>query len=208
MGKKLAVFDFDGTVTSKDSMLEFVRFVKGGGVVSSALMSLSPLIILSKFGLYPNDEVKKKFLRKTLGGTAIADIQEQITKFSKEVIPMIIRPKALEQLQFHKSRGHDVVIVSASLDFWVTPWPDRLGIPCICTKAEIKDGIITGELASPNCYGEEKVTRLKAEYDIDSYEMIFAYGDSRGDRELLRIAQRAYYKPFRGKLVRIEPMKG
>jgi phosphoserine phosphatase len=66
----------------------------------------------------------------------------------------------------------------------------------IGTKLEVKDGILTGQLATKNCYGSEKVRRIREIYNIDECEHIYAYGDSRGDKELLDFADESFYQFF------------
>jgi HAD superfamily phosphoserine phosphatase-like hydrolase len=89
------------------------------------------------------------------------------------------------------------VVVSASVECWLGPWCDKNGLDLIGTQLEIKDNRVTGKLLSKNCYGKEKVNRIRERYDLNSFDFIYAYGDSRGDDEMLELAQEKYYKPFR-----------
>lgn len=205
MGKKLAVFDLDGTMTSKDTMLEFIRYAKGKDKLFNALFWLSPLLVLNKLGLYSSEKAKVKLLSRTLKGDKLSDLQKKAESFTRDIMPGILRPKALEQLQFHRSKGHEVVVITASLDLWVEPWLKRQNLPHYCTKTDVKDGVLTGELASPNVNGAEKLRLLKENYDLPSYDMIFVYGDSGGDKPMMSVGTRTYWKPFRGPLPRWEP---
>ena len=67
----------------------------------------------------------------------------------------------------------------------------------IATRLEIKDDLMTGKFLTKNCYGIEKVNRVKEAYNLDDYDCIYVYGDSRGDKELLELADKSFYKPFR-----------
>jgi HAD superfamily hydrolase (TIGR01490 family) len=118
-------------------------------------------------------------------------------EYSLKHIDPILRPKAMERIQWHKEQGHKVVIVSASIACWLKPWCDRNGLELIATKLEIKDGVVTGKLLTKNCYGKEKVNRVKELYNLNDYDYIYTYGDSRGDKELLELADKSFYKPFR-----------
>ena len=91
-----------------------------------------------------------------------------------------------------------MAVVSASAENWVKPWCDKYGLICLATKLEVKDGIITGKLNGRNCYGDEKVCRIKERLDLSDYHEIIAYGDSSGDKEMLELAHHPFYKPFRG----------
>ena len=112
-------------------------------------------------------------------------------------IDKIVRPKAIEKINWHKNQGHKVVVVSASIECWLRPWCEKNGLELIATKLEIKDDIVTGKLLSKNCYGVEKVNRIKELYNIEKYDYIYAYGDSSGDKQMLELAHEKFYKPFR-----------
>jgi HAD superfamily hydrolase (TIGR01490 family) len=109
----------------------------------------------------------------------------------------MIRAEALERVRFHQQRGDRVVIVSASPTDWIVPWAASEGITeVIGNPAQVSDGKVTGRLAGANCYGPEKVRRLLAlNPERESYTL-FAYGDGRGDRELLAAADHPYYRCF------------
>ena len=88
-----------------------------------------------------------------------------------------------------------MVIISASIDNWVQPFFPSVKV--LGTQVEVKDGCLTGRFLTKNCYGQEKVNRLLAVCpDRETYHLT-AYGDSRGDKELLAFADVAHYKPFR-----------
>lgn len=197
MKKKLAVFDFDGTLTSKDSMLEFIRYTQGSSALYGSLLMLSPFLILYKLGLFSNAKAKQMLLRQHFKGRDEQWLSEKAESFCRKKLPNFLREKALDQLQFHRQNQHDVVIITASLDFWVKPWLERQKLDYICTVSEFIDGKFTGRIVGENCYGPEKLRRLKARYQLDQYDTIYAYGDSRGDREILKAATRGFYKPFR-----------
>ncbi len=107
----------------------------------------------------------------------------------------ILRPGGIEMIRKAKAEGHEVVIVSASIENWVQPFfPD---VKVMGTKIETRDGLLTGRFLSRNCYGEEKVRRFLELYpDRQNYHLI-AYGDSGGDRALLAFADESHYKPWR-----------
>ncbi len=106
--------------------------------------------------------------------------------------------KPWKRLHGHKEQSHKVVIVSASIECWLKPWCDENNLDLIAIKLEIKDGITTGKFFAKNCYGIEKANRVNKVYSLSDYNHIYAYGDSRGDKELLELADESFYKPFRG----------
>ena len=109
----------------------------------------------------------------------------------------MIYPKAIEKIQWHRQKKHEVVIVSASPHDWIEPWATPLGISkIIATKLEIVNNKLTGKLADKNCNHEEKVIRIKKEIPgIEGYE-VYAYGNSKSDRFMLSMADKQFYKEF------------
>ena len=117
-------------------------------------------------------------------------------KFNFEVIKAIIREKAKRRIEWHRNNNDKIVIVSASSDLWIGNWCRENELDYITTKLEQSEGTLTGNLIGINCFGPEKVTRIKAKYDLNKYDKIFAYGDSRGDKEMLEMADESNFKPF------------
>ncbi len=194
---KLALFDFDGTITTKDSMVEFILYAVGKKAYYLGLLKLSPMLIAYRLKLYPNHKAKERLLAYFFKKMSIKEFQALVTSYGEHEIDKIVRKDALAKIQWHKEQGDEVVVVSASMECWLKSWCDRKNIKLIATQLEILDGRFTGKFATKNCYGEEKVNRLRACYSMDDYAYIYAYGDSRGDRELLALADEGFYKPFR-----------
>jgi len=197
MPRTLALFDFDGTITTDDSLLKFIRFVVGDIKFLIGLVALSPILTAYALKLIPNYKAKQKMLSwffKDCSETFFLNVANQ---YSLGLIDNIVRPQAIERIEWHKREGHMVVVVSASLECWLRPWCNQNGMELLATQLEIKNGKVTGYLASKNCYGQEKVNRIKGQYNLEDFEYIYAYGDSSGDREMLELANEKYYKPFR-----------
>ena len=194
---KLALFDFDGTITKDDSLLKFIRFVVGDVKFIIGLITLSPTLTLYKLKLIPNYKAKQKMLSWFFKGMSKDAFFKVTNEYSLVHIDKILRPKAMEKISWHKAQGHKVAIVSASIDCWLRPWCEKNGLELIATKLEIKDDIVTGKLLSKNCYGVEKVNRIKEIYNLKDFEYIYSYGDSSGDKQMLELAHEKFYKPFR-----------
>ena len=194
---QLSLFDFDGTITTDDSLIKFIRFVVGDTKFILGMTVLSPMLITYKLKLIPNYKAKQMMLSYFFKDMSEEQFQTIAQEYSLKHIDTILRPKAMEKIAWHKEQGHKIVIVSASIVCWLKPWCDKNGLDLIATKLEIKDGIVTGQLLTKNCYGIEKARRVKEKYDLDDYDHIYAYGDSRGDKELLELADESFYKPFR-----------
>jgi phosphatidylglycerophosphatase C len=138
---------------------------------------------------------KERVLMHCLSGMKVGELREQGERFAKLALPGLLRPEALARLAWHKASGHRCVAISASLDLYVHPWAVSAGFDdVIATHLEAHDGCVTGKLLDGNCYGPEKVKRLAALLGDKSGYTLYAYGDSRGDRELLACADHAYYR--------------
>lgn len=193
----VAAFDFDGTITYYDSLRLFLRHFLGTKRFIQALFALAPTLIRFQLGLMKNDEAKQRALAYTLGGKQIEEIEEAGKVFGENFLPQIVRPKAAERIAWHKAQGHTLVLVSASIETYLIPWAKKMGFDAVCaSQIEVQNGCATGNLCSRNCWGPEKVSRLSALLgDLNRYEL-YAYGDTRGDQELLACAQHPHYRMF------------
>lgn len=192
----LALFDFDGTITTDDSLIKFIRFVVGDIKTIWGMIFLSPMLIIYKLKLIPNYKAKQWLFSYFFKGMDKEEFEKKSEEYSLKHIDTILRPKAMKKIIWHKNQGHTVVIVSASIECWLKPWCDRNNLDLIATKIEIKEDGVTGKFLTKNCYGVEKANRVNKNYQINKYEYIYAYGDSKGDKELLALADEAFYKPF------------
>lgn len=196
MSKKIAFFDFDGTITTDDSLLKFIKFVVGDKRFLVGLISLSPMLVLYKLKIIPNYKAKEYLLSWYFKGMRKEIFFEVARKYSLIHIDKILRPKAMERINWHKQQGHKIVVVSASIDCWIRPWCEKNNLELIATKLDISEENITGKFLTKNCYGQEKVNRIRKDYDLRNFDFIYAYGDSSGDKEMLALANEKYYKPF------------
>tara|TARA_B100001778_G_scaffold115826_1_gene95027 strand:- start:264 stop:851 length:588 start_codon:yes stop_codon:yes gene_type:complete len=193
---KIAFFDFDGTITKDDSTVKFIRYYVGDLKFFLGIFFLWPVMILYKINIISNNLIKQIIITYYFKGKNIDDFQEKAEYFSLNYLELLIRKKALDKISWHINNGDTVVIVSASIDLWLKPWCDKNNIILISTILEVNDKIITGKLNRKNCYGPEKVKRIQELYTLSDYSYIYAYGNSRGDYEMLNIAHESYYKPF------------
>ncbi|MHA4847741.1 HAD-IB family hydrolase [Flavitalea antarctica] len=193
----IAFFDFDGTITKRDTLLEFIKFSKGNLPFYIGFLLHAPVLIAYKIGLLSNKKAKEKILGFFFSHTDIGKFHQDCKQFSLEVLPKLVRPKALEEIQKLNDSGATVVIVTASAENWVKPWADTMQLDLIGTKLEEKSHKLTGKIQDINCHGEEKVRRIMERYSLKDYDKIYAYGDTRGDKPMLKLAHEAFYKPFR-----------
>ncbi len=192
----IAFFDFDGTITTKDSFGDFIQFAVGKPKYYIGVLLKSPMLIAYKLKLIPNYIAKEKLFRYFFKDWEFSNFQKIADKYSRERINNIARPKAIEKINWHLQQGHKVVIVTASLESWLKEWCIKNNLDHIATKIEIREGKITGKFSTKNCYSTEKVKRIRERYNINNYTKIYAYGDSKGDMEMLNLADEKFYKYF------------
>lgn len=197
MKKGIAFFDFDGTLTTKDSLAEIIKFIHGDLRFLAGVAASLPIIAGFKLGLTDRQKSKESLLTHFFGGMKEAEFQQKCHSFSKEIIPQIIRPGAREKLQWHRDQQHQLVLVSASAENWLKDWCMDQKMLCVATQLETKNGILTGKIVGKNCHGKEKVNRIQQHFNLDEYDAIYAYGDTSGDLPMLSLASHAIYKPFR-----------
>lgn len=194
--KKLAIFDFDGTITKKDSFLEFIKFYRGVFKFYLGFGLLSPLLILYIFKIIPNWKAKETVLGYFFGNEEVAVFSLKCKAFAESKLPLLTKESALRAIEKHKLEGDRVVVISASAENWLSYWCQKHGLELIATRLEVKGSKITGKIDGFNCYGKEKKNRLEEFLDIKEYEEIYVYGDSNGDKEILAMATHPFYRHF------------
>ncbi len=195
----LALFDFDGTLSTQDSYLLFTRFLDPKRYFIGCIL-LSPRIIAYLLGRYPNYCLKEDFLTFFYKKRSLEDLRLIALRFCEEKIPAILRPGAMERIQWHQDRGDVTVVVSACPRLILEPWCRKNDLDIIATELEIDtDSTITGKILGENCWGDAKVGRIQSRYDPAEFDEIFAYGDSKGDLPMLKMADEdnRFFKPFR-----------
>jgi HAD superfamily hydrolase (TIGR01490 family) len=194
---KIAFFDFDGTITSKDTLLEIIKFQKGRVAFYFGFLIHAPWLLGYKLKILPNDMVKQKILAYFFAGISEAVFQENCNLFAEKKLPGLIRPDALAEIRRLSESGFEIVVVSASAGNWIRKWTDSLSLKLISTRLEVKNGRMTGKIEGKNCHGEQKVVCIKELWNLSVYKEIYAFGDSSGDLPMLALATRSFYKPFR-----------
>lgn len=198
--KTVAAFDFDGTITYRDTLIPFLRRSCGFGGLGLAIARSSRELALFALGRMSNEAAKQRLIGAALAGKDKAVLQG-IAKDWIAGIPL--RPDVLERLKWHKQAGHHCIMVSASPDVYLEAMASRLGFDAlVCTQLEVgQTGLLTGRFATPNCWGSEKVRRLQEQVGpLDQIEL-HAYGDSAGDYAMLEAADHAWFKgkPHQGR---------
>ncbi|KAA8711021.1 haloacid dehalogenase-like hydrolase [Helicobacter canis] len=126
-----------------------------------------------------------------------ASFEEYLAPLCAKLGMECIGTRLATQTQNKDSRGGDSVLGSHSDDFAdFKATADLKSCSALKSTQTLESTFLSGEFATPNCYGEQKAVRIKARYDLSRYEEIYAYGDSKGDTAMLALATHAFYKPF------------
>ncbi len=193
--KKLYLFDFDGTLTDRDTMFLFLQFYSPVQYRFQLLKHL-PLFVLLKLKLADAGKVKRSFVSSVLKGQTEQKIEEKSQHFFEKYYPGIIRQNALDFIHNIDRDNTESYIVTASLNIWVKPFAEKFGMHLIATEAEFRNGIFTGNFSTKNCNGKEKLYRIRQALGGKKYDKTIAFGDTSGDQPMLKWADESYYRFF------------
>jgi phosphatidylglycerophosphatase C len=196
--RPLVAFDFDGTLTSQDSFLAFLRWRAGPAGYLAGVASLAPAA--ARY-LIDRDRgrIKAAAAKRFLAGLTRAELEAEAQAFAAEHGRALLRPDALRAWRRWQGEGARLVIVTASPELTVAPFARALGADRLIGTRLAFDAAdrVTGALDGANCRGPEKVRRLKAAFG-DDVSLEAAYGDTDGDREMLALADEQGFKVFNG----------
>jgi len=195
--RRVAFFDFDGTITTKDTFLELIKFQKGKAIYFLGFFLCSPVILGYKLRLLSGHKTKSLVFSFFFKNSSFSEFQAKCDQFAKLVLPRLIRPKALNEIDKLNSLGAEIVIVTASSPAWISPWSDPLHITVIGTNFAKRDGKLTGSIEGRNCNAEEKVNRIKEKFDLLQFNEIYVYGDSSKDQPMMSLSTARFINPFR-----------
>jgi phosphatidylglycerophosphatase C len=195
--KIIAAFDFDGTITYRDSFFPFVAYCVGWPRTAAGLVLLLPVWIRFALRQIDRQQTKEAMLTHFFGGWAHATLLSFAGRFANEKLPGLVKPDALRRIRWHKEQGHRLILVSASPETYLIPWAELHAFDdVVCSRLGLENGQVTGKLQGKNCRREEKVRRLQEVLGDRSECEIYAYGDSRGDKELLEFADHPFYRRY------------
>lgn len=198
----LAVFDLDGTLVRGDSFLPFVVGYARSQRRLRPLLTLPVWVGLYAAKLLPDHRAKQRVMVSFFRGAPRAAVADYAAKFCERWVRPRLHEPVLEQLTWHLSAGHRVILLSASPDLYVEAVGRWLGInEVICTRVRSTPECWDGVLDGPNCKGAEKLARLRGYLAADSWPSeSFAYGDSTSDLPVLRWATHGFLVSRRGEL--------
>jgi phosphatidylglycerophosphatase C len=192
--QNLALFDFDGTITHADTFTPFIYYAVKPWRMAIGKLLLGPLIAAYKLGILPASAMRALSVRVGFCGRGEAEIREAGRRYANSELPSVVRKQALERIAWHQAEGDVVVVVSASLDVYLRDWCDGLGLKLICTQLEARSGVLSGRYLGGDCTGHEKARRVRDQFDLGRFPIIYAYGDTTEDSEMLALAHRKYFR--------------
>ncbi len=195
-GAPVVAFDFDGTLTCRDSFVAFLTWRAGATAAAAGALRLLPAA-LTYAVRRDRGALKAAVADRLLGPVRRARLQADAQRFCDERYDSLMRSDAVACWDDWRRRGARLFIVTASPDILVAPFARRLAADgLIGTRLAFdREERFTGCLDGPNCRGPEKVSRLRAELG-PTLTLQAAYGDTDGDREMLALAETPGLKVF------------
>jgi phosphatidylglycerophosphatase C len=186
--RNVVAFDVDGTLTWTDSFMLFLRFISGRWGFVVRMIGLVPVFLAYVLRLRSRDATKNLLMTAFLKGMSEVRYSQWCADFARVAYPIIARPDGVARLHSHLGVRDEVALVSASLEGYLLPWAETLGVETVlATQVQVQYGVLTGAMLGPNCRCEQKVARIKARFGDAT--IVAAYGDSRGDHEMLAASQ-------------------
>lgn len=202
--RRIAAFDFDGTVSRRDTLVPFLVRVSGRRrfASTSARLGLSGVAgrgsaDLPRLDVRDRDQVKERLLAELFRGRWERDLRRAGELYARDLLSDQLRPEVLGRIDQHRAAGHEVLFVSASLVYYLEPLAALLGVQgVLAVEPEVVDGRLTGALSRPNVRAEQKALRLRewlGAPDTGPLEGVelWAYGNSSGDHALLELSHHA-----------------
>ena len=194
----VVAFDFDKTLTVRDCVWPFLQKVHGRQhLYKFTIKNLTP--ILKALRRKDRNSIKEMFVAQCFAERSQDEIESIGAEFADHVLNQWMRADTADALRWHQTQGHSVVLVSASLDPYMIPIAQHIGVDgLLCTRLETINGVYTGKLRGENCRDDQKRIRVLQwlnEKFLDNTGSVardfidFAYGDSTGDTELLAMAK-------------------
>ena len=190
----LALFDFDGTITTRETMADFMVHAVPPRRQAWGRPLLAPCVVGYRLGLVSGVAVRRAVVRVGFAGVPLGLLQARGETFAATALPALLRPEAMERIRWHQRGGDTVAVVSGGLDAYLAPWCRAHGLALVCSTLEHRDGRLTGRYRGAQCVGAEKARRVRAAYDLAGYDRVYAYGDTHEDEALLELAHHRFYR--------------
>jgi len=193
--KKISIFDLDGTLTKSDTYLPYlVGFLKRNPKrwLKASILPFAAVMFYLK--IHDNQWLKTIFLKVILGGETKDNILAWNKIFLDRLFTEGLREDIVTLLKKRQNAGDIILLSTASLDIYVPDIQNWFSINhLICTNTLWQDDCLTGELDGNNCYGLEKLARVKSymkKHNISGE--VSVYSDHASDWPIMNYADKAY----------------
>ncbi|GLQ93366.1 HAD family hydrolase [Dyella acidisoli] len=190
----LALFDFDGTITSRETFGAFIRFAAPRRRRVLGAPFFAPLVAGYRLGLLSGSEIRARVVHFGFRGLHADELGRAGQRFAEEILPATVRPTALARIRWHRSQGDKVLVVSGALDVYLSPWCKQHGLDLICSRLHVEKGLLSGRFLGSQCVNAEKSRRVRELCVPEHFPIIYAYGDTKEDLDMLAMAHRKFYR--------------
>ncbi len=190
----LALFDFDGTITTRETFADFIRFAASPLSWHVGSVLLAPLVVGYRRGWVSGNVIRSSAVRLALKGMPQAHARALGDRFAKEVLVQVERTDVMDRIAWHRSRGDRIVVVSGALELYLAPWCRRHDLEWLCSRLEVRDGRLTGRYDGAQCVAQEKSRRVLEVLDTRAFDEVHVYGDTFEDFAMLRLASHASFR--------------
>ncbi|SMQ95855.1 Phosphoserine phosphatase [Xanthomonas fragariae] len=190
---QLVLFDFDHTITTCDTYARFLRKVTTPAQLATAKWQVGPWVLGYRVGLVSAPALRARVTRLVFSARSLDEMTAHGAAYARNNLPSVLRMEMMQRVDWHQAQGHEVVLVSGSLDLYLQPWCTQHGLSLICNRLEHNAGVLTGRYAEADC-GPQKAAQIRLRYDLSHYDCVHAYGDSGEDKPMLALAQQRWYR--------------
>ncbi len=193
-GHILALFDFDGTITTREMLPDFVHYAVPKWRLRLGKLILMPMVIGYRLGWVSGTAIRAAIARAGFRGMTVTDYEAKAKAFARDVLPGALRPEMMTRIAAHRASGDTVVVVSGAYDVYLKHWCAEHGLDLIASTLEVRDGRLTGRYAGAQNVLAEKARHVRERFNFSAYAEIHAHGDTPEDQHLLALATRKFYR--------------
>jgi phosphatidylglycerophosphatase C len=190
----LALFDFDGTLTTRDAYPIFIARALPRWRLVLGLLLTWPLIVGYRAGWVSGVFGRAAVAWIGFSSVRCTRVEDTAARFVRETIPSLLRAETFACFRQHIAQGHTVAVVSGSFDLYLRPWCEQQGVNLLCSSLQRSGEHFTGRYSGLQCVGQEKARRVREAFDLSTFTQIYAYGDTADDRQLLALATKRIYR--------------
>jgi HAD superfamily hydrolase (TIGR01490 family) len=206
--KRLAVFDFCGTIADFQTADPFVDFILQDRKTASIILKDAARQLLQSSRLLKG-EAHKKMKLSLLTGHSKDLVTQKAAEYIEHVVLKRLHAPVIDRLKQHRADGDTIVIVSGGYQPYLDVFAKQFGVhTAIGTKIKFETDLCVGVFDGPNCMGETKIELLRQAVALDDYDLAgsHVYSDDRSDIPLLKLvgkpvvvateSMRPWYRPF------------